>query len=62
MLDFKCVNAHNISKIINSFDGKKAHGYDMMPMELLQKSAQHIAPDIARFINISVMESIFLVI
>ena len=31
----------------------------MVPMELLQKSAQHIAPDIARLIKNSVMESIF---
>ena len=59
VFDFQCVNAHDISKIIKSFDGKKAHGYDMVPMKLLQKSAQHIAPDIARLINNSVMESIF---
>ena len=62
VFDFQCVNAHDISNIIKSFDGKKAHGYDMVPMKLLQKSAQHIVPDIARLINNSLMESIFLVI
>ena len=35
VFDFQCVNAHDISKIIKSFDGKKAHGYDMVPMKLL---------------------------
>ena len=59
VFDFQWVNAQDISKIIKSFDGKKAHRYDMVPMKLLQKLAQHIAPDIARLINNSVMESIF---
>ena len=59
VFNFQCVNAHDISKIIKSFDGKKAHGYDMVPMKLLQKSAQYIAPDISRLINNSVLESIF---
>ena len=31
----------------------------MVPMKLLQKSAQHIAPDTARLINNLVTESIF---
>ena len=44
---------------MKSFDCKKAQGYDMVPMKLLQKSAQHSAPDIAKLINNSVMESIF---
>ena len=56
VLKFLCVNAHNISKIIKSFDGKKTHGYDM---KLLQKSAPYIAFDISRFINKSLLESIF---
>ena len=55
VFDFQCVNAHDISKIIKSFDGKKAHGYDMVPMKLLQKSAQHFVPDRARLINNSVI-------
>ena len=59
VFNFQCANAHDISKIIKSFDGKKAHGYDMVPMKLLQKSAQYIAPDISRLINNSVLESIF---
>ena len=59
MFNFQCVNAHDISKIIKSFDGKKAHRYDMVPMKLIQKSAQYIAPDISRLINNSVLESIF---
>ena len=59
MFDFQCVNTHDISKIIKSFDGKKVQGYNMVPMKLFKKSAQHIAPDIARLINNSVMESIF---
>ena len=59
VFDFQCVNANDISNIIKSFDGKKAHAYDMVPINLLQKSAQHIAPDIARLINNSVSESIF---
>ena len=59
VFNFQCVNAHDISKIIKSFDGKKAHGYDMVPMKLLQKSAQYIASDISRVINNSVLESIF---
>ena len=59
VFNFQCVNAHDISKIIKIFDGKKAHGYDMVPMKLLQKSAQYIAPDISRLINNSLLESIF---
>ena len=59
VFNFQCVNAHDISKIIKSFDGKKAQGYDMVPMKLLQKSARYIAPDISRLINKSVLESIF---
>ena len=62
VFNFQCVNAHDISKIIKSFDGKIAQGYDMVPMKLLQKSAQYIAPDISRLINNSVLESIFLLI
>ena len=59
VFNFQCVNAHDISKIIKRCDGKKAHGYDMVPMKLLQKSAQYIALDISRLINNSVLESIF---
>ena len=59
MFNFQCVNVHDISKIIKSFDGRKVHGYDMVPMKLLQKSAPYIAPDISRLMNNLVLESIF---
>ena len=46
-------------KIINDFDGKKAQGYDRMPMKLLQKSATYIASDIAKMINDSMTKCVF---
>ena len=46
-------------KIINDFDGKKAQGYDRMPMKLLQKSAAYIASDIAKMINDSMTKCVF---
>ena len=61
VFNFQCLNAHDISKIIKSFDGKKAHGYGIDPYEFfLQKSEPCIAPDISRLINNSVLEIIFL--
>ena len=49
-------------KITNGFDGKRAHGYDMVRIELLQKLAQNIVPDIARLIKNSLKGSILPVI
>ena len=51
LFDFESITHRDVEKIINGFDSKKAHGYDKMPMKLLQKSANYIAPDIAKWIN-----------
>lgn len=56
---FKCVNYPDIVNVIKGFDGKKAQGYDMMPMKLLQKCAPHIAPQLAKLVNNSITENIF---
>ena len=60
MFDFQCVSVSDIIQIIKGFDSKKAQGYDMVPMKLLQKSASYIAPDIAKMVNISIIKGIFL--
>ena len=59
VFDFQCVSASDIIKVIKGFDSKKAQGYDMVPMKLLQKSASHIAPDIAKMVNNSIIKGIF---
>ena len=59
MFQFQCINHSDVMKIINNFDGKKAHGYDRMPMKLLQKSAVYIASDIAKMINDSMTKCVF---
>ena len=55
MFDFQCVSASDIIQIIKGFDNKKAQGYDMVPMKLLQKSASYIASDIAKMVNNSII-------
>ena len=47
MFNFQCINGLDIAEIIKCFNGKKAQGYDMMPMKLLQKCAPYIAPEIS---------------
>ena len=59
VFDFQCVSASDIIQIIKGFDSKKAQGYDMVPMKLLQKSASYIAPDIAKMVNNSIIKGIF---
>ena len=59
MFQFQCINHSDVVKIINDFDGKKAQGYDRMPMKLLQKSAAYIASDIAKMINDSMTKCVF---
>ena len=59
MFQFQCINHSDVVKIINDFDGKKAEGYDRMPMKLLQKSAAYIASDIAKMINDSMTKCVF---
>ena len=59
LFDFESITSWDVEKIINGFDSKKAHGYDKMPMKLLQKCAQHIAPDIAKLINNSFSKCVF---
>ena len=59
MFQFQCINPSDVVKIINDFDGKKAQGYDRMPMKLLQKSAAYIASDIAKMINDSMTKCVF---
>ena len=59
MFQFQCINHSDVVKIINDFDGKKAQGYDRMPMKLLQKSAAYIASDIAKVINDSMIKCVF---
>ena len=44
VFNFQCLNAHDISKIIKSFDGKKAYGYDMIPMNFFYKSRSRTLP------------------
>ena len=56
---YQCINHSDVVKIINDFDGKKAQGYDRMPMKLLQKSAAYIASDIAKMINDSMTKCVF---
>ena len=46
-------------QIIKGFDAKKAQGYDMVPMKLLQKSAPYIAPYIAKLVNNSFIKGVF---
>ena len=50
MFDFESITSRDVEKIIKGFDSKKAHGYDKLPMKLLQKFAKYIAPDIAELI------------
>ena len=58
MFNFQCINGLDIAEIIKCFDGKKAQGYDMMPMKLLQKCPPYIAPEISKLVNNS-MKSAF---
>ena len=39
LFDFESITSRDVEKIINGFNSKKAHGYDKMPMKLLQKCA-----------------------
>ena len=59
MFDFHCINELDIAAIIKRFDSKKAQGYDMMPMKLLQKCAPYIAHEIAKLVNNSFTKSSF---
>ena len=59
VFDFQCVSASDIIQIIKGFDCKKAQGYDMVPMKLLQKYASYIAPDITKMVNNSIIKGIF---
>ena len=59
VFDFQCIHAPDIMQIIKGFDAKKAQGYDMMPMKLLQKSAPYIAPYIAKLVNNSFNKGVF---
>ena len=59
VFQFQCINHSDVVKIINDFDGKKAQGYDRMPMKLLQRSAAYIASDIAKMINDSMTKCVF---
>ena len=59
MFNFQCINGLDIAEIIKCFDGKKAQGYDMMPMKLLQKCAPYIAPEISKLVNNSIIKSVF---
>ena len=59
LFDFESITSRDVEKIINGFDSKKAHGYDKMPMKLLQKCAKYIAPDIAKLINNSFSKCVF---
>ena len=57
-LCFQCVHASDIMQIIKGFDAKKAQGYDMVPMKLLQKSAPYIPPYIAELVNNSFIKGV----
>ena len=46
-------------QIIKGFDAKKAQGYDMVPMKLLQKSAPYIASYIAKLVNNCSIKGVF---
>ena len=59
VFDFQCVSASDIIQIFKGFDSKKAQGYDMVPMKLLQKSAPYIAPVIAKMVNNSISKGNF---
>ena len=59
MFNFQCINGLDIAEIIKCFDDKKAQGYDMMPMKLLQKCAPYIAPEISKLVNNSIIKSVF---
>ena len=59
VFDFQCIHAPDIMQIIEGFDAKKAQGYDMVPMKLLQKSAPYIAPYIAKLANNSFIKGVF---
>ena len=59
LFDFESITSRDVEKIINGFDSKKTHGYDKMPMKLLQKCAKYIAPDIAKLINNSISKCVF---
>ena len=59
MFNFQCINGLDIAEIIRCFDGKKAQGYDMIPMKLLQKCAPYIAPEISKLVNNFIIKSVF---
>ena len=59
IFQFQDINQVDVVNIINCFDSKKAQGYDMMPMKMLQKSAKYIAPAIAKLINDSMSKYVF---
>ena len=59
VFDFQCIHAPDIMQIIKGFDTKKAKGSDMVPMQLLQKSAPYIAPYIAKLVNNSFIKGVF---
>ena len=59
IFQFQCINKFDVVNIINCFDSKKAQGYDMMPMKMLQKSAKYIAPAIVKLINDSMSKCVF---
>ena len=59
IFQFQCINQVDVVNIINCFDSKKAQGYDMMPMKMLQKSAKYIAPAIVKLINDSMSKCVF---
>ena len=59
VFDFQCIHAPDIMQIIKDFDAKKAKGYDVVPMQLLQKSAPYIAPYIAKLVNNSFIKGVF---
>ena len=59
IFQFQCINQVDVVNIINCFDSKKAQGYGMMPMKMLQKSAKYIAPAIVKLINDSMSKCVF---
>ena len=59
IFQFQCINQVDVVNIIDCFDSKKAKGYDMMPMKMLQKSAKYITPAVVKLINDSMSKSVF---
>ena len=60
LFNFETITSRDVKKIINGFNSRKAHGYDKVPMKLLQKCAEYIAPDIAKLIIIPSVNASFL--